>query len=219
MKKIDMNTKVLTANEKVALRLKERFAAEKTLVLNFISSPGSGKTTILEKILKPLSQKYNLAVIEGDLQTENDKNRIEAVGVKAIQIETGQACHLEAQWIENRLSELGEKLDLLVIENVGNMVCPSEYELGEDAKIAVLSVTEGDDKPAKYPTTFRNSEVFVLNKIDLLPYVDFSVDAAIRYAKGVNSELEVFQISARSGEGLETLMQWIENRIDAKKNS
>lgn len=216
--KIDVNQKVLTKNEQVALRVRSRLAETKTLALNFVSSPGSGKTTILEKILAPLNAKYRLAVVEGDLQTDNDKCRIEAVGVKAVQINTGNACHLEAIEIERMLdNHLGDELELLIIENVGNMVCPSEYDLGEDAKIAVLSVTEGDDKPAKYPTMFHNSDAFIINKIDLLPYVDFSVDAAIRYAKGVNPDLKVFQVSARTGEGLQDVVGWIEERIAQKK--
>ncbi len=174
---VDVKAKILEKNNSNAAVLREKF--KNTCVLNFVSSPGSGKTSILEKVLVMLKDKYRLAVIEGgDQQTTNDADRIEATGVKAFQVNTGRACHLEATDVEKGMAELGYELDLLIIENVGNLVCPSQFDLGEDAKVIVLSTTEGgDDKPIKYPVMFRvGGSSFIINKLDLLPYVDFDVE-------------------------------------------
>lgn len=218
MEKIEINQKVLSKNDMDAESLRKRFKKNKTFVVNIMSSPGSGKTSLLEKTLGTLASKYRVAVIEGDLRTENDKDRIEKIGVKAVQIQTGGACHLEAVEIEKRLPLIdGDNLDLLIIENVGNLVCPSEYDLGQDINMVLLSVTEGDDKPLKYPTMFYASDIFILNKIDLLAYVDFDVDKAIYNAKSIKGGLEVFKISCRSGEGLAGLIGWFERHILAKK--
>ncbi len=218
MDKIDINQKILSKNDMNALKLRKRFLDNKTFVVNIMSSPGSGKTSLLEKVLKPLSEKYNVAVIEGDLQTENDKDRIEKAGIKACQIQTGGACHLEAHEIENKLPLIdGDNLDLLIIENVGNLVCPSEYDLGQDVNMVLLSVTEGEDKPLKYPTMFFNSDVFVLNKIDLLPYVDFNADKACENAKSIKADMKIFRISCRTGAGLDDICNWFEEMILQKK--
>ncbi|ADD69175.1 hydrogenase accessory protein HypB [Denitrovibrio acetiphilus DSM 12809] len=215
MGKVDVETKILSKNDIKAAELREKF--KNTCVLNFVSSPGSGKTSILEKILGSFKDKYKVAVIEGDQQTTNDADRIEATGVTAFQVNTGQGCHLEATDVEKGMAELGYDLDLLIIENVGNLVCPSQFDLGEDAKVIVLSTTEGADKPAKYPVMFHVGSAFIINKTDLLPYVDFDVEQCEEYAKGVNPELEVFKTSCKTGEGLNELTTYIERMIKAKK--
>lgn len=215
MPKIDVKKKILQKNSDNAQQLRND-TFQNTLVLNFVSSPGSGKTTILEKILPDLAKKYKTAVIEGDLQTENDAERIRKTGVHAVQVNTGGACHLEAGDIKKALEKIEDGVELLIIENVGNLVCPSAFDLGEDAKIVSLSVTEGDDKPAKYPTMFRAASAFVVNKIDLLPYVDFDVEQTIKYALEVNPELDCFTVSARTGEGLAEISAWIEKKISEK---
>ena len=218
MEKIEINQKVLSKNDMDAAELRSRFKKNGTFTVNIMSSPGSGKTSLLEKILGALSSKYNVAVIEGDLQTENDKERIEKVGVKAVQIQTGGACHLEAAEIERKLPVIdGDNLDLLIIENVGNLVCPSEYDLGQDANIILLSVTEGDDKPLKYPSMFFAGDIFIINKVDLAPYVDFNIERAISNAKKIKNTLEYFIISCKTGDGLEKIIDWFERGILAKK--
>lgn len=218
MEKVEINQKVLSKNDMDAAELRNRFKKNGTFTVNIMSSPGSGKTSLLEKILGALSSKYNVAVIEGDLQTENDKERIEKVGVKAVQIQTGGACHLEAAEIEKKLPLVdGDNLDLLIIENVGNLVCPSEYDLGQDANIILLSVTEGDDKPLKYPTMFFAGDIFIINKVDLAPYVDFDINKAVENAKNIKSTLEEFIISCKTEEGLDKVIDWFERGIMAKK--
>lgn len=217
MKKIDVETRILTKNEKRAAELRKKLTH--VCVLNFVSSPGSGKTSILERVLVMLKDKYKLAVIEGDQQTSNDADRIKATGVEAYQVNTGRACHLEAADVEKGLDALGYDLDLLIVENVGNLVCPAEYDIAEDAKIIVLSTTEGDDKPVKYPVMFHAGSAFIINKVDLLPYVDFDVDRCIAYAKGLNPELDVLRTSCRTGEGLEAVAAYIEKMIAEKKCS
>ena len=207
MEKIEINKKVLSKNDMDAAELRSRFKKNGTFTVNIMSSPGSGKTSLLEKILGVLSAKYNVAVIEGDLQTENDKERVEKVGVKAVQIQTGGACHLEAAEIERKLPLIdGDNLDLLIIENVGNLVCPSEYDLGQDANIILLSVTEGDDKPLKYPSMFFAGDIFIINK-----------EKAVSNAKKIKSTLEDFIISCKTGVGLEKVIDWFERGILAKK--
>lgn len=217
MKKIDIEKKILTKNEMRAAELRKKLP--NTCVLNFVSSPGSGKTSILEKVLVMLKDKYKLAVVEGDQQTSNDADRIEATGVKAYQVNTGNACHLEAADVEKGLDVLGYDLDLLIVENVGNLVCPAEYDIADDAKIIVLSVTEGADKPVKYPVMFRNGSAFIVNKVDLLPYVDFDVEQCIGMARGINPELEVMKTSCKTGEGLDAIAAYIEKMIAAKKGA
>ena len=216
MPRINLNEAVLSKNDIVARRLRARLKAAGTAVINLASSPGSGKTTLLEKLLPRIAQKYRVAVIEGDLRTENDANRLRKLGIKAVQIQTGDACHLEAAQVEALIPELGE-LDLLIIENIGNLVCPASYDLGEDAFFVMLSVPEGDDKPLKYPTIFHNADIFLLNKTDLAPYVDFSIEKCISNALAVNSKLEVFTLSARTQEGLDVLFERFERLIADKK--
>jgi len=216
-KKIEVEDKILSKNDKLANELRKLFSDKKILVLNFVSSPGSGKTSILENILPKLSERYKLAVIEGDLETENDAQRIRKAGIKAHQITTGGACHLEAFGIKNSLSNFDlDNLDLLVIENVGNLVCPASFDLGEDFKIVVISTPEGDDKPAKYPSMIRAASAIIVNKIDLADYMEFDVDKCISYAKRINPNLAEFRTSCKTKAGLDDLITFIENKIEEK---
>ncbi|MGE4497893.1 MAG: hydrogenase nickel incorporation protein HypB [Deferribacterales bacterium] len=216
MTKLDVNKRILSKNEELAEALKEGFDRDRTLVLNFVSSPGSGKTTLLSKILVEIQKEYSVGVIEGDLQTDFDAERIRAAGIPAVQVNTNGSCHLEALDIEKAMVAFG-KLDLLIIENVGNLVCPSSYELGEDAKVCMLSVTEGEDKPAKYPSMFHVSSAFIINKTDLLPYVDFDVQKCRGFALGVNPTLDIFETSCKTGQGLDEFIGWIKAKIRRKK--
>ena len=211
---------VLEANDRIAARLRADFARRGTLVLNLISSPGSGKTSLLERTLHDLAGEFRMAVIEGDLQTDNDARRVAASGAQAVQINTEGGCHLNSSMISEALQAIDlEKLDILFIENVGNLVCPVEFDCGEDAKIALLSVTEGDDKPEKYPLLFNRASAMVLNKIDLLPYVDFDVEVAARHARHLNADLALFEVSCRTGEGLEKWYSWLRQAAKAKKGA
>ena len=216
MNRVPMEGKVLNENARVAAELRERFRRHQVLVVNLISSPGSGKTTLLEKTLETLPGGSRVAVLTGDLQTENDANRLKRYGYPVKQITTGGTCHLDARMIEKHIADWDlETLDLLIIENVGNLVCPSSYDLGEAAKIVLLSVTEGEDKPLKYPSIFFKSELMVLTKTDLLPYVPFDVDAAIANARRVHPEMEVVKIACLAGDGLREWMDWLEQRKQA----
>lgn len=178
--------------------------------LNLVSSPGSGKTTLLVKTIAALGGELPLAVIEGDQQTENDAERIRAAGAPAIQINTGKGCHLDAQMVGQAMQQLDLKEDsLLLIENVGNLVCPASFDLGEAHKVVILSVTEGEDKPLKYPDMFRAADLMLLNKCDLLPYLEFDAELAIRCAQRVNPEIRVIRLSAKSGEGMDEWLDWV----------
>lgn len=211
---------VLEANDAVARRLKEMFRARGILVLNLISSPGAGKTSLLERTLTDLKDEFAMAVIEGDLQTDNDARRVAATGAQAVQINTGGGCHLDGTMVLESLSGLKlDGLDVLFIENVGNLVCPVEFDCGEDHKIALLSVTEGDDKPEKYPLLFSLAAVMLLNKIDLLPYVDFSVETAARFAGRLNKTLLTLPVSCRAGQGLDAWYDWLREARKVKNNS
>lgn len=209
---------VLEANDKMAVQLKKLFAQHKILVLNLISSPGAGKTSVLERTLTDLRDEFRMAVVEGDLQTDNDARRVAATGAKAVQINTDGGCHLDSNMVLDAISNFDlADLDILFIENVGNLVCPVEFDCGEDHKIALLSVTEGDDKPEKYPLLFNLSKVMLLNKVDLLPYVDFDVNRAHRFASHLNPDILIFDMSCRSGEGLEPWYDWLREARASKK--
>jgi len=217
MKKIDIGKKILTENEKYALENLLFFTKKKKLCLNIISSPGSGKTTILAKTINELKGKINIGVIEGDIQTDIDAARIRATKAPAVQINTEGSCHLSAAQISDALKQLPvEDLDLILIENVGNLVCPSAFELGESGKIVVLSVPEGDDKPAKYPAIFAKSKVLLLNKIDLLDggQVDFDIERAKADARRLNKAIEIFSISAKRGDGMSDWCEWLVKSVD-----
>lgn len=209
--KITLRTDVLTNNNIAAEYNRELFTSSKTLVINLMSSPGAGKTTLLEETVRNLSDKFRIAVIEGDLATERDADRIRALGAKAVQINTHGGCHLDARMVAATLPEfdLGE-IELLFIENVGNLVCPSGYDLGQQHKVAVLSVPEGNDKIPKYPTMFMRTELVLLNKIDLLPYLDFDVEEAKRDLEGINPQSKMISVSAKTKEGLDDWFAWVE---------
>jgi len=210
---VPLERKVLSENDRIAAELRRRFAAQGVLCLNLISSPGSGKTALLERTLEALPVSARVAVLTGDIQTENDAARLRRFGFPVRQITTGGTCHLDARMIERALAEWRpEPFDLLFIENVGNLVCPASYDLGEAGKVVVLSVTEGEDKPLKYPAIFLKSQVLVLSKIDLLPYVPFNIAAAEDNARRVHPDLRVIRLSCLTGAGLNTWLEWIEER-------
>jgi hydrogenase nickel incorporation protein HypB len=203
---VDVRQKVLAANAEAALSLRAAFAGSGTLVVNLISSPGSGKTTLLEATARALKGRMRMGGLDGDIATERDAKRLELAGIPARQILTGGACHLDARQIEKALAEEGPRLadlEVLFIENVGNLICPTSYDLGEDFKVALLSVTEGDDKPFKYPAIFSRAAVTVVTKTDLLPHVDFDLDAVREQVAILNPEGRFFVVSAKSGEGME----------------
>jgi hydrogenase nickel incorporation protein HypB len=207
---------VLSENQKMANALRAEFAAQGIYCMNMVSSPGSGKTTLLEKTLAGLDGDTRVAVLTGDLQTENDAKRLAQYGFPVQQITTGGVCHLDAGMIARALDawDLGG-IDLLVIENVGNLVCPSSYDLGENVRVALLSVTEGADKPLKYPSTFVKSQLMVLTKTDLLPYVPFDMEEARRNARMVHPEIELLEVSSLTGEGMDAWQSWLAARMDA----
>lgn len=203
MDSIKLEKKILSRNDRLAAEMRELFQSRGIAVMNMVSSPGSGKTSLLEMTLADLAGDMKVAVIEGDIQTENDARRIAATGVPVHQITTGGACHLDAEMIKGSLQRFDlENLDLLVIENVGNLVCPSAFDLGEGARVALISVTEGDDKPLKYPAMFHTAHVMVINKMDLLPHTDFSLEEVIRNARSLNPGIGILKTSCRTGEGL-----------------
>ena len=205
---------VLHKNNLLAERNRGYFEARNIFVLNFLSSPGSGKTSLLEKIIPALQQQIPVAVIEGDQQTTNDAERIQALGVPVIQINTGSGCHLDALMVNSAVKELElQNNSLLCIENVGNLVCPAMFDLGEALKVVIISVTEGDDKPLKYPNMFHEADLCILNKIDLLPFVDFDAGKCRENAMRVNHHLEWFEVSAKTGEGLDVWQEWIKNKL------
>mgnify|MGYP001157837380 FL=1 len=210
--KINLDAEVLSDNNAAAEFNRNLFKENKTLVINLMSSPGAGKTTLLEKTIAALGKDYTIGVIEGDLATEKDAERIRALGAKAVQINTHGGCHLDARMIAKVLPELdlGE-IDILFIENVGNLVCPSGYDLGQNHKVAILSVPEGNDKIPKYPVMFRRTELVVLNKIDLLPYVEFDLEMAVDDLKGINPESRLIPLSARTGEGMDEWLKWVKD--------
>ncbi|WP_147533688.1 hydrogenase nickel incorporation protein HypB [Bacillus marasmi] len=212
--KVTLRTDVLTNNNKAAEFNRELFSETNTFVINMMSSPGAGKTTLLEETVRALSDRYRIAVIEGDLATERDADRIRAMGAKAVQINTHGGCHLDARMIAAALAELDlDEIDLLFIENVGNLVCPSGYDLGQHKKIAVLSVPEGNDKIPKYPQMFMRTELVLVNKIDLLPYLNFDVEQAKVDLQAINPESKLIPISATTKEGLENWLSWIEGAM------
>lgn len=210
--KIGMN--VLEANNVTAARNQEIFRENKVFVLNIMSSPGSGKTTLLEKTIEALKNELRIGVIEGDIYTDRDAERIKKHGIPVAQINTYGSCHLDARMIKEVLPLFNLKgLDLLIIENVGNLVCPAEFRLGEHARVAVLSVPEGDDKPVKYPVVFRESEVALINKIDLLDYFDFNLERVQKEIKEINPEIAIFQLSCKTLDGFQLWLDWLRKNV------
>lgn len=211
---IEVEQDVLSKNNLLAERNRGYFEAKNILALNLVSSPGSGKTTLLERTITDLKKEINFAVIEGDQQTMLDTNRIDAVGCPVIQVNTGNGCHLDAEMINRASKELRVKDNsVLMIENVGNLVCPSLFDLGEASKVVIISVTEGDDKPVKYPTMFSVSDICIINKIDLAPYVDFDIKKCKEYALQVNKNLLFFELSAKTGDGVNEWYSWLKEQI------
>ena len=201
---------VLGRNDQIAAQNRTIFALDRTTVVNLVSAPGSGKTALLCRTLRALRDELPLGVIEGDQQTSLDAERIRETGVAALQINTGRGCHLDAAQVAAALPALPDlRGGLLFIENVGNLVCPAGFDLGEDARVVVLSVTEGEDKPLKYPDIFASSKLLILNKSDLLPHLDFDLDRCVTYARRVNPAIEVLTLSARSGAGMDAWLDWL----------
>lgn len=213
---VNLEADVLAHNNRLAERNRGWFEGRNVLALNLVSSPGAGKTSLLERTIRDLSGEIPISVVEGDQETTFDAERIRATGCKSVQVNTGTGCHLEASMLQSALKSLNPEMNsLLMIENVGNLVCPALFDLGERAKVVILSVTEGADKPLKYPHMFRASDLMIVNKIDLLPYVDFDVERCIEYARRVNPEIEVLQLSATGGAGLEQWYAWLRAHITA----
>ncbi len=216
--RVALEGRVLSENDRVAARLREGLMESGTLSLNFIGSPGAGKTAFLEKTLELLPHDLRIALLTGDIQTENDAIRLAKYGFPVKQICTGGACHLDARMVEKHVADwpLAE-LDLLLIENIGNLVCPTSYDLGEDGKVVILSVAEGEDKPLKYPGIFRKAELMILTKTDLLPYVPFQLEMAKQYARAVNPLIEIVETSATTGAGFGQWLAWLASRMETKR--
>jgi len=210
---VDLEARLLAKNDRLAARNRGWFEGREILALNIVSSPGAGKTTLLERTIRDLKDELPIFVIEGDQATANDGERIKAAGAAAVQINTGAGCHLEADMVARGLEELKPQMgSMVLIENVGNLVCPALFDLGEHAKVIVLSVAEGEDKPLKYPHMFQAADLMILNKTDLLPHVDFDVDAAIDNARKVNPAIATMCLSVRTGEGMDRWYEWLRNR-------
>jgi len=208
--KITIAQNILAANDTIAQEVQQSLATHGIRTIKLMSSPGAGKTTLLERTIARLRGEMAIGVIEGDIETSADAERIETAGAETVQINTRGACHLEAHMIRAALKELDiAHINLLFIENIGNLVCPSEWDLGEDLRAVMVSTTEGDDKPAKYPQMFAVSQVMIVNKLDLLPYVDYDVEKVKRQALAINPQLRIFQVSCRTGEGLDAWCEWL----------
>ena len=203
---------MLQKNDALAARNRAWLRGREVLALNLVSSPGAGKTALLERTIRDFGERRPISVIEGDQQTLFDAERIRATGAAAVQVNTGTGCHLEADMVMEAIKVLRPASgSIVMIENVGNLVCPALFDLGEECKVAILSVTEGEDKPAKYPHMFQASKLMLLNKIDLLPYVDFDVERSLAFAREVNPDIEVLHVSAKTGEGLDAWYEWLES--------
>lgn len=214
MSVITIERKVLEKNDQIANELRSKFRSKNMFVINLLSSPGSGKTSSIERTVEHLKDKLKISVIVGDVQTDNDAKRIGKLGIPVVQIITHGSCHLEAQLVRDAFAKIENELtDLLIIENVGNLVCPAGYDLGEDKKVVLISTTEGDDKPLKYPAMFRNSSAMIINKIDLIPYVNSSVEEIKSNARLINSNLQIFELSCKTNEGILEWCNWLTNQI------
>lgn len=214
MSRLTIERKVLEKNDAIADDLRKSFKENKIFSVNLVSSPGSGKTSLVEKTVANSSAKIKIAVIEGDVQTDLDAQRVEAFDIPVVQIVTNGACHLEAGLVRDAFRQINSKdVELLIIENVGNLVCPAGYDLGEDLKVVIVSTTEGDDKPLKYPAMFRNSGVLIINKIDLVPYTGCSLERLKSNALAINPSLKVFETSCTTSEGINEWCNWLESKI------
>jgi hydrogenase nickel incorporation protein HypB len=218
MSRLPLEQKVLSENDRIAQRLRERFLERGLFCLNFISSPGAGKTSLLERTLERFPNGERVALLTGDIQTDNDAKRLARFGFPVKQITTGGTCHLDARMIERALEDWPlESLDMLLIENVGNLVCPSSYDLGEAVKVVVLSTAEGEDKPLKYPAIFFKAQLLILNKTDLLPYVSFDLAHARANALQVHPGMEIVELSCKTGAGFEDWMKWLDRHRESAK--
>jgi hydrogenase nickel incorporation protein HypB len=214
--KISVVKNVLDANDRIAADNRALFDKKKIYVINLMSSPGAGKTTLVEKTILALRDRYRIGVIEGDIQDTCDAERVAKLGIPVVQINTGGGCHLDGNMIREALPTFDlDQLDFLITENVGNLVCPAEFKIGENAKIMILSTPEGADKPAKYPLMFQESSVLILNKIDLMPYVDFNMEKAKKDALSLNPKLRIFAVSCKTSEGLQDWLDWLSGQIAA----
>lgn len=217
VKTVNVNEDILGANDVIAEALNARFNKAGVFVMNLMSSPGAGKTSLVLRIIEALASKHKMGVIEGDLASDVDAQAIAKANVDVVQINTSGACHLDANMIRSAADKLGlDGKKLLIIENVGNLVCPAEFKVGEDVKVMILSIPEGHDKPLKYPLMFTESNALILNKIDLLPYTDFDMDQLRKTVRAMNPQIEIFPLSAKTGEGLEPLVNWIDSKVNGK---
>ncbi len=217
VKTLNVNEDILSANDILADNLKAKFDNSRVFVMNLMSSPGAGKTSLILKIIEALSGKYKIGVIEGDIASDVDAQKVQATSVDVVQINTKGACHLDANMILSAAASLGlDGKQLVIIENVGNLVCPAEFKLGEDVKVMILSIPEGHDKPLKYPLMFTESNALVLNKIDLLPYTDFSMEELRKTVLAMNPSIQIFPVSTKTGEGMDKLTEWLGSKISAK---
>jgi hydrogenase nickel incorporation protein HypB len=208
---------ILSANDLLADNLRKRFDASKVFVVNLMSSPGAGKTSLIVRLIEALSGRVTIGVIEGDIASDVDAQKVQKANVDVVQINTDGACHLDANMILSASESLGlTGKELVIIENVGNLVCPAEFQLGENLKVMILSIPEGHDKPLKYPLMFTESNALILNKIDLLPYTDFDMDELTKTVTAMNPAIKIFPVSAKTGEGLDTLVGWLEGQIRAR---
>ncbi|MGB2885068.1 MAG: hydrogenase nickel incorporation protein HypB [Dehalococcoidia bacterium] len=222
--KVNVMVDVMEANDRIATASKEIFDRNKNLVVNLMSSPGAGKTTLLERTAEALAGKVRLGVITGDIETSRDAERIEKYNIPVVQLTTVTACHLDANMVASALPHLDlSQIDILLIENVGNLVCPAEFKVGEDCKVMILSVTEGDEKPLKYPLMFRESSLLIINKIDLLPFTNFNMDEAKANALKMNPNLGILEVSTTTGQGIEDWISWLkqcwQNRVESLRSA
>jgi len=217
---IEISAEIFSANDTIAQQNRRIFDKNKIFTINLIASPGAGKTSIIEVTLNVLSRKFAIAVINGDLATDLDAERAKAAGAEAVNVNTGGECHLDAVMISNALSEINlNALDIIIIENVGNLVCPASFKLGAHKRVVIASVPEGDDKPYKYPGTFNNADVIILNKVDLLPYVPFDLEKFKRGVRLLNPQIELFELSCINGNGVEDWCAWLSNQICTMKST
>ncbi|MGB8345146.1 MAG: hydrogenase nickel incorporation protein HypB [Ktedonobacteraceae bacterium] len=220
MPKVTIAQNILAVNDTVAQEIQQMLATRGIRTINVMSSPGAGKTTLLERTIERLRGELGIGVIEGDVETTADAERIEAAGAETVQINTRGACHLEAHMIRDALAQLElARVNLLFIENIGNLVCPAAWNLGEDTRVVMTSTTEGDDKPAKYPHMFAASQIMVVNKLDLLPYVDYDLTKARRQALAINPRLRIFEVSCRTGAGLDAWCAWLTAFVHGDRNT
>lgn len=212
--KIKVVKDIIEANDSIARENREYFLKKKITVFNLMSAPGAGKTTLLKLALKELKKDFSVGVIEGDIATTLDAEEIRKTGVPVVQINTGGACHLDANMIRNAIVEFGKKkLDIIIIENVGNLVCPAEFKVGEDYKIMIHSITEGEDKPLKYPLMFKESSLLILSKMDLLPHLNVDIEKIKRDAKSLNPKIDIIELSAKTQEGVDKFIKWIKSHL------